>query len=42
MLGTSTVELEGEEGTILRTVLPVTALTALLCGVVNWLLSMLL
>lgn len=42
VLGTSTVELEGEEGTILRTVLPVAALTALLCGVVNWLLSMLL
>ena len=41
VLGTSTVELEGEEGSILRTLLPVVAGTALICGILNLVLSML-
>lgn len=41
VLGTSTVELEGEEGNILRCVLPVVGVTALLCGVMNWIVTLL-
>lgn len=42
VLGTSTVELEGEEGNILRTLLPIVGATALICGVLNLVLSLLL
>ncbi len=38
VLGTSTVGLAGQEGDILKTVLPITVITAIMCGILNYLL----